>query len=291
MKKNTMELIEEEIKERKKVPEEVKLKIRKEIINNLLLALFVVSYFIFINLGYRNIKQTVFITDMNVFSISALLITILLFEQSYKKESGKLLAIGIEVFFIALITLVIPYAFYYLSDKYKIMAQVMGAVFTVYYLLKCLVISKKMKKNYFKEANDIKDIVKKDAKKKNTEKDEEEVIEEKIDNEEILENTAEESKIEEKQPKKKTTSSSTAKAKTGEKKKTTKNTTTKKATTKTTKKASTTTTKKQTTDSKTKKTTTAKKTAKGTSKTTKTATTGKITRKTKKSIEGEENAK
>ena len=88
-KKEIIEKIDQTFEVKQKMPKKEKEKIYKRISNDILLAVGIVVYFIFLNLGYRNIGEEIFIVDLKVFSMSILIIAILLFEYSYKDNNGK----------------------------------------------------------------------------------------------------------------------------------------------------------------------------------------------------------
>ena len=87
--------IEQEIKKQTNISEDRKKKITKKLFENIVLAITIIIYFIFINLGYYNINETKYLVDLKVFSIITIGITIVLFEKAYKKDSGYITIYGI----------------------------------------------------------------------------------------------------------------------------------------------------------------------------------------------------
>lgn len=151
--------IEEEIKKQKKLPKEIAEKVNKKIYGNILIAIIMVIYLIFINLGYTNINQIAFITDLQVFSIALMVTTIIIFEKAYKKDSGKLTINGIEVLSLAILTMFLPRI--YNRHKY-LFVEIVGVasiVYVVYYFVKCIIIYAKTRKKIRK--SDAKKISKK----------------------------------------------------------------------------------------------------------------------------------
>ena len=77
-----LEEIEQEIKNQTNISEDRKKKIIKTIFQNIVIAIAIIFYFIFINLGYCNINETKYLVDLKVFSVISIGITILLFEKA-----------------------------------------------------------------------------------------------------------------------------------------------------------------------------------------------------------------
>ena len=167
---DVVEKIEEEIiQKKKKIPKDVLNDINKEIFKIILVAIIVMIYFIFINLGYMNIEGNSYLTDLKVFSITSILLCITLFEKSYKEENGKVCIFGIEVLVIAIYTLLSIYIYIMQNSKFITITSLISLVFTIYYITKSIMIYKKMKKEYLKSLSDIGEIVKKEKPRKKEE--------------------------------------------------------------------------------------------------------------------------
>lgn len=162
MKKNEVKKIEEEIKQKTTLTEDIKEKIRKESFINIIVAILEVSYFTFLILGSVGTIKNVRSIDFNIFSILILGLAIYLFEISYKKNDGKLAIFGIETLVTAMFTLFLPYIIFELNETYKKYYLIISGYVGLYYIIKCIFISIKIKKEYMKELSDIKDIVKKE---------------------------------------------------------------------------------------------------------------------------------
>ena len=237
MNENLLKNIEKDKKEKKRLPLTVLNEINKKALKNVLIAITVVCYFIFINLGYFNIKKDILITDLNVFSICALGLTVFLFERAYKKDSGEIAINGIECLVVAIITLGIPYAFFYTNVIYKYMIYNMGLIFSLYYSIKNIIIYFREKKKYLNSLSDIKNIIKKEKKDDKVEDKEEftkksKKVEKTIKEEVIEENIIEKNEKVKKTPAKKSTPAKSAVKKNGTTKTTEKKANAKKATTK-----------------------------------------------------------
>ena len=79
--------LELQLKEKKKIPKKVRENIYDKIFVNTIIAILVVIYFGFLNLGYSNIEKEVFITDLKVFSFSILVLSIILLEKGCKYDN------------------------------------------------------------------------------------------------------------------------------------------------------------------------------------------------------------
>lgn len=189
----TIEKIENEISKKTTMPENLKGKIRKEIFANILLAIGIIVYFIFLVLGSLDTTKEIRSIDLKIFSLILLFTSLILFEIAYKKDSGRLALNGVEILVVAIITLFLPYIVFELDrthQKYYILAS---SIIAIYYIVKAIVITNKAKSVYEKQESDIKEITKKE--KKNTD-----ILEEEV--EEIIENNIDEEKEQKKESKK-----------------------------------------------------------------------------------------
>lgn len=151
--------IEQEIEKNKKLPAEEMKRIYQRIFQNVLIAIAIVAYFIFINLGFVHIENHIFMTDLKVFSIAILGVAIVVFEHAYKKDSGIITIWGIESLIVAIITLTLIYIAMMFHDKFMVITNLIGILFGLYYGIKSTIIYIKMKKEYRKKVSDIKDII------------------------------------------------------------------------------------------------------------------------------------
>lgn len=152
--------LEKELKENRKLSKEEINKINKKIFENIIIAIVIMLYFYFINLGYLNIDEKSFQMDLKVFSISLILITIILFEISYKKDNGNIAIHGIEMLFLSVVTLLSIYANSFFSTQFSLIIATMSFIFAIYYVGKSIVIYLKMSNKYYKKNSDISEILK-----------------------------------------------------------------------------------------------------------------------------------
>ena len=165
-----MEVIEK-IHIKKKIPKEYQYEINREILKNLLIATAIILLMLCFHLGFINIPKENFIIDLRFFSVLLLVISIILFEKSYKKDNGKYFVYGIEILILAILILFLPYFYFHCKDRLaRILIAISPAFFGIYYCVKGIIIEHKMRKKYKKESNDIKEIVKKDKKKREEKK-------------------------------------------------------------------------------------------------------------------------
>lgn len=156
-----LEKIQKEINKQTKLSKDEKKKINKKIFQNIVMAIGIVVYFIFINLGFNNIEESTYLTDLKVFGAVAIGITIILFEKAYKKDSGELTIYGIEMLIIAICTLLTNYIYKFHYSKYMYIITSIAMLSAVYYVGKSIVIYVKMKNKALKKASDIHKIVRK----------------------------------------------------------------------------------------------------------------------------------
>lgn len=157
--KRNIEKLGQELENRKKLPNEEKKKIKRKTMTNIIILVILLVYLFAINIGENNLQTETFIMILKVLSIVFTLITIFLFEVSYKCNENEIILHSIEMLIITLFTmaLISAYSLYY-GSFYKVIYLAM-IIFSVYYLLKDLIIIKKIKKNYYKSLSDIKTIV------------------------------------------------------------------------------------------------------------------------------------
>ena len=189
MKKETIEKIEDEIEKKTTMPENLKGNIRKEVFVNILLAIGIIVYFIFLVLGSLDTLKATRSIDLKIFSLLLLFTSIALFEIAYKKDNGRLALNGVEILVVAIITLFLPYIVFELDEKHQRCYILAGSLIAVYYITKSIIIGNRAKAKYEKQESDIKEIVKKEKRKVD-------ILDEEIDDKE------EKNKKENKTPKK-----------------------------------------------------------------------------------------
>lgn len=153
-----LEEIEEEIKKQTTISEERKKKIYKKIFKNIIIAITIIVYFIFVNLGYKKLEPSTYLIDQQVFSLITLGITILIFEKAYKKDNDELAIFGIESLVLSIFTLMTIFLVTNYQEKYTYAITTASMFFAIYYVAKSIVIYCKMKNKALKRTSDIRKI-------------------------------------------------------------------------------------------------------------------------------------
>lgn len=151
--------IAEQIETAKKMPRDEKKKIYKKVFSNILLGIIVTLYFIGIGVGFLNIEGPTFITDLKVFSLAILAISIILFEYAYGKDDDNTALYGIEMLFVAIMSLVLLYTCILYQDKFIAVANIVACIGVLYYLVKSISIYIREKLKWKKTISDVKEIV------------------------------------------------------------------------------------------------------------------------------------
>lgn len=164
--KNTTEdkkMIEEleKVKQEQKIPADIKKQMNDKVFKNIILAILIMIYLLFINMGFINIAQDVLVTDLKVFSITLAVLAIVLFERAYKKDSGELAINGIEVLVLAIATLISIGVLTTATAKFQLVIAAVSFLYGAYYTGKAIFEYVREKKKYLKQTSDIKDIIKK----------------------------------------------------------------------------------------------------------------------------------
>lgn len=156
-----LEKLEKEIVNKKKLPPEEENKINSKIFENILIADILMAFFYLISLGSLNIETPIFITDLKVFSMGLIVLTVIIFEVSYRKENGNLCIHGIETLVIAIFMLFSTYLYTMYMKEFFMYVSIFAYIMAIYYAVKSIIIYRKMKKKYIASLSDIDKIVKK----------------------------------------------------------------------------------------------------------------------------------
>lgn len=153
--------LEKEIVNKKKLPQEEENKINSKIFENMIIADILMAFFYLISLGSLNIETPIFMTDLKVFSIGLIVLTVIIFEISYKKENGNLCIHGIECLAISIFMLFSTYLYTMYMREFYMYISIFAYITAIYYAVKSIIIYRKMKKKYIASLSDIEKIVKK----------------------------------------------------------------------------------------------------------------------------------
>ncbi len=158
MKKSTKMV--EEIAKKRKMTEEVKQQLNKKIFYNCLVAIGIMVYICAIDVVYIYAKQQMISVALKVFAMFLIVLTVGIFEFSYRKESGKMAIIAMELLAFSVIILYIPQIYINL-DKLFCQALLFTPIFcAIYYMAKSIIIYIKTEKDYQNSLSDVKEIVK-----------------------------------------------------------------------------------------------------------------------------------
>lgn len=161
LKEDNIKKLDEQIKLNKKIPKEYKKKINTQLILNIVTIVVMAIYLCCINILSLYIETPIYLKTLKGLSILLAVIAIVYFELSYRKDNEKLFLYGVEVLALAVATLFSNYAYYLYFDRFNNILIGITVAFIIYYIVKIMIVRIKMKKQYYKDQNDIKDIVKK----------------------------------------------------------------------------------------------------------------------------------
>ncbi len=160
MKKKQLETLEK-INEERKLDKETKAVIYKKILKNFLFAIGILVLFITLRFMALNLDKTINILVYKILSVISLAATIILFEVAYKKDDDTLAITSIEMLFLSIALLLAPYI---LIIRKNVFTSMIGVYFTIYYIIKNLIIYRNKKNKYLQEKSDITQIIKKESK-------------------------------------------------------------------------------------------------------------------------------
>ena len=111
-----------------------KKKVNKNIYENIIIAVAVTLYFIIINFSYLRIDETKLLIGLKILSMIILLLSIIIFEISYKKDNGILAIHGIETLILAAYTLSIDHVVQITKLEFTTYVLISLYVFIIYYI-------------------------------------------------------------------------------------------------------------------------------------------------------------
>lgn len=159
-KKKNIEKISKVIEEKKIIPKEIKEKISSKIFENIIYVALILLYLGALNIGMSNIPTENYITDLRVFSMLLLVLTIIMFELAYKKDKGELWIHGIELMVVAIFTTYLQYLYSIYYSTFGTVVLTFALFYLIYYSVKILIEKRRIVKEYNKSLIDIGEIVK-----------------------------------------------------------------------------------------------------------------------------------
>lgn len=154
---------EKDVKEEnKQVSKFVDKKTAKKVFANLIIAVLIMAYFCIISSVYDNVQETGIIKVLKISTMVFLGIALILIEFAFKRESKTLLIHTFEALAIAVHSLTIVYITRVFTLDFKGYVLVTSYIFSIYYVLKAIIINTRARKEYLNGLSDISDIVKKE---------------------------------------------------------------------------------------------------------------------------------
>lgn len=230
------ELMQKEIENKRKLPEELKKEIKKNILHNVLIAVIIIVYLCIINVLFYKLESKVFEQQMKFVALGIIAVTVIIFEIAYRKQSKRMCIIGIELFLCSIMSLYIPYIYLsYLFENVniKMLTYALPISIAIYYILKAYLIYKSGKIKHHSNLSDVKELLKDTEKVSYLDEDstklyrqqkefEEKTKKELLEEQHKKAKASKEKKIKQQKEEKKKSAKSTTKKKTEENKKQTK---------------------------------------------------------------------
>lgn len=142
-----------------KVPKEQREKIYVKIFKEFGIAILIFIYFFFLNLGYVRIESNIFKEDLHTFAGILVISSILLFESAYRKDSGEIAIHGVEILVVAILTLFMPYIYFYRGVSFKFLYSISPIYIAVYFFVKSFIIYNIEVRKYRYSLSDVKEIL------------------------------------------------------------------------------------------------------------------------------------
>lgn len=153
------EKVSNEIENRKKLSPEAKEKIVNSVFYNSIFAIIMSVIVSIINITYNKLALEAFETYVKILQMFVAVISIVLFEVAYKKDTMKIGLFAIEFLIFSIAILFVPYM-YILQSNIKFLIIVISA-FLIYYVVKSIASSLIIRFKFLKEnMSDVKEIVK-----------------------------------------------------------------------------------------------------------------------------------
>ena len=140
--------------------------IDKKVFENIFIATILMLNYITINFLYNIIQLENIILILKIASFVYMLLSIVLFEIAYRKDSGKFAVNAIEILVFAGHILSVTYVSKLKNIEFCNYILISSYVFSIYYVMKAIIIYTKEKKKYLESLSDIKDIVSNEPQKK-----------------------------------------------------------------------------------------------------------------------------
>lgn len=173
MKKNEIKELEEIRKERK-LSKDAEKTIKSKIVSNFAICLSIVILMMAFAITANYLEKNFTMHVYNASAVTFLVVSIIIFEVAYKRDSGSIALYGVEVLCISIFTLFAPYIF--LKYNYQLICYGAISVVTLYYIIKIIITFSKDKKKFQYEKSDFSQIIKKESKDEEAIKEQENIL-------------------------------------------------------------------------------------------------------------------
>lgn len=157
--RENLEKLEEVIENKKRLPEEEKNSMIKRIKTNTIIFIIILAYLVVLGIGQINIQTEYYIATLRVLSVLLVLATIIMLEIAYRRNENNIIVHSIEILVLTFFTLFLISAYSLYFGNFYIVIIIGAIVSLLYYTIKCFIIWRKTKKQYYKSLNDIPTIV------------------------------------------------------------------------------------------------------------------------------------
>lgn len=155
-----VELMQQKIAEQRQLPEELKEKLNTITFINLLISIALMIYMIVVNLLYINETSEIFLNSTKTSAITFAILDIIILEIAYRKDSMRIAIHAIELIFVSLFVLAIPYLYFYLDTTVRNIIMMAPIFFSIYYVGKSIAIHLIEANKYRNHLSDVPEILK-----------------------------------------------------------------------------------------------------------------------------------
>ena len=159
------EKISKEINKNLTLPKEKKQLLLNKFKINFISILLIIIYLVTLFFLEQNIQTSAYINILKSCSIVLSIFTLIMIEISYNKNKNSLIVITFELIVLTFYTIFLISAYSLFYGQFSKIITISSIVFTIYYITKIVLSGWMIRKNHFKNINDIKTIVAKDINK------------------------------------------------------------------------------------------------------------------------------
>lgn len=154
------ELMQKEIENKRKMPKELKQEVFKNIFQNLLIAVIIMAYLCTINILFYKLQDADFEKYMKYFALGTIFTTVIGFEIAYRRESKRIMIIGIELLLCSIFSLYVPYIYLLSDQSLRKITIIVPIAIAIYYIIKAFLMYKNKEFHYHNNLSDVKEILK-----------------------------------------------------------------------------------------------------------------------------------